>query len=75
MISERFDPGPQFDLGRPCAARLAQNVEISLRNCIRIEKRIWLVIRFDATRRADAAIDHEMSDMDALRLQFAREAL
>ena len=52
-----------------------QDVEISLRNRLRIEKRIRFIVRFGSSRRTDAAIDHEMGDVDALRLQFARKAL
>src|SRR3954447_11695143 len=73
--SKLLHPGPQLQLPAPGAARLLQHVPVALRDGIGIEHRIRLLRRFRARYAPDAAIDHEMRDMDALRRQFARHAL
>src|SRR4051794_37439338 len=65
--SEALDPGTQLDFPSPRAARLAQNVDVGLRNGIRIEHGV----RLRGVRRTrgapDHAVDDEVGDMNALR--------
>src|SRR6476620_823071 len=73
--SEFLDPGSQFHFPRPRAARLLQYAPITQGNRIGIEHRVRPVGRLGANRTANAAVDDEMRDMNALRRQFARHAL
>src|SRR5580704_11322412 len=68
-------PRPQFQFPGPGAARLLQHVPVALRDGVGIEHGSGPVGGLDTRGAADAAVDHEMRDMDALRRQFARHAL
>src|SRR4029078_7795437 len=70
-----LDPRPQFQLPGPGAARLLQHVPVARGNGVGVEHRVRPVGGFSARRTADAAVDDEMRDMNALRRQFARHAL
>src|SRR5260370_37112032 len=65
--SKLLHPWPQFQLPGPGAERLLQHVPVAQRNRVGIEHRIRPVGRFGADRAADAAIDHEVRDVNALR--------
>src|SRR5207248_3895571 len=73
--SECLDPGPQFDLQGPGAARLAQGLEIGLGDPVGIERAVRPVVRIGPPRAAHPAIDDEMGDMDALWPKLPRGAL
>ncbi len=75
LALELLHPRPQFHLPGPGAARLAQYVPVTQGNRIGVEHRVRPVGRLSARRAADAAVDDEVRDMDALRRQFARHAL
>src|ERR1700681_4526705 len=75
LLSELLDPRPQFQFPGPGATRLLQHVPVAQRNGVGIEHRIRPLGRLGARRAADAAIDHEMRDVNALRRQLARHAL
>src|SRR5439155_9237784 len=75
IASKLLHPGPQLQLPAPGTARLLQNVPIALRDRIGIEHRIRLVRGLGTRRAADAAVDDEMRDMDAVRREFACHAL
>src|SRR5215813_5477980 len=72
---EFFGPRPHFHFPRPSATRLAQHVPIVGGDRIRSEHRVWFVCRLGPPCAANAAVDHEMRDVDALRRQFAGQAL
>ena len=57
------------------AAVLPENVEVCTGDRIGIEYRVGAVARFGSVRASEAAVDHEMRDVDPLRLQLARHAL
>src|SRR4051812_20970210 len=65
--SKSLHPRPQFDLPAPRATRLLQQVQIGLRDRIRIELRIGLCRILRPPRTADAAVYHDMRNVDALR--------
>src|ERR1017187_9158054 len=65
--SELLHPRPQLDLVRPGAARLLEHGEISRGDGVGIEQRIRADSRLDTARAPDAAVDHEMRDVNALR--------
>src|ERR1700722_402043 len=65
--SELLDPRPQLDLPAPRAPRLAQQVHVALRDGGGVEHAVGLVGGLDPPLRADAAVDHHMGDVDALR--------
>ena len=73
--SKTFDPGPEFDLKRPGATRLAQHVNISLRNGVRIERAIRIVRRIRPPRSAYPAIDDEVRHMNAFWPKLPRRTL
>src|ERR1700735_2537400 len=73
--SKLLEPGPQLDLPGPGTAMLPQQIEIALRNGIRIEHGVRLVRRIGPARAQNAAVDDNMGDVDALRLQLPRHAL
>src|SRR5712691_6156124 len=77
MALEILHPGPELDLPGPGAAVLAVDVEIGLRDRLRLEHAVGAapVGARIAARSLDAAIDDEMRDMDVLRRQLARHAL
>src|SRR5712692_5475012 len=75
LISEILDPGPQLDLKRPGAARLAQGFEIGLGDPVGIERAVRPLVRVRPARAAHPAVDDEMGDMDAFRPELARGAL
>src|SRR5262249_60564659 len=72
---EFFGPRPQCHFPRPSATRLAQHVPIVGGDRIRSEHGVWFVWRLGPPCAANAAVDHEMRDVDALRRQFAGHAL
>src|SRR5262245_54590301 len=63
---EFLDPRPHFHFPGPSAARLAQHVPIVGSNRIRIEHRVWFVCWVKPPCAANAAVDHEMRDVDTL---------
>src|SRR5579863_5809064 len=75
--SERLDPGPHLDLKRPGAARLAQNLDVGLRDVVGIEGAVGPIGRVEPPPRlaAHPAVDDEVRDVNAFRPQFARGAL
>src|SRR5689334_5363907 len=75
-VSVFFDPGPELDLGRPSAAMLAMDGEIAGRDRVRFQECVRAaILAARIAGLADAAIDHEMRDMDVLRCELARHAL
>src|ERR1700722_3990407 len=64
---EFLHPGPQFQLPGPGAARLLQHVPVIQGNGVGIEHRIRPVGLLAARRAANAAVDHEMRDVNSLR--------
>jgi DNA-binding MarR family transcriptional regulator len=44
-FSERFDPGPQFDLKGPCVARLAKHFNVGLGDVVGVESAIRPFVR------------------------------
>ena len=74
-LSESLDPGPNFDLKGPGAARLAQHLEIGVGDGIGIERAVRPIRWIGPPRAAHPTIDNEMGDMDALGPQLARRAL
>src|SRR5260221_10677555 len=68
-------PWPQFHFPGPGAARLLQHAPVTQGNGIGIEHRIRPVGWLSARGAANAAVDDEMRDVNALRRQFARHAL
>src|SRR4051812_5750937 len=74
LMSKLLHPWPQLQLPGPGAARLLHYVPVVQRNRIGIEHRVRPVRRLVTNRVADAAVDHEMRDVNALRRQFARHA-
>src|SRR5262249_21945186 len=75
MVLKLLHPWPQFQLPGPGAARLLQHIPVAQGNSIGIEECIRPVGRIWPRGAADAAVDDEMRDVDALRRQFARYAL
>src|ERR1700735_5466385 len=76
LLLEGLDPGPQLDLPGPGAARLTVQLQVSLGDRVRVEEAVrpaligaWISIL------GDAAVDHDVADMDVCGLQFACEAL
>lgn len=72
---EFLDPWPDFELRAPSRTRLLQDMPVICGDGIGIEHRVRLVGGLCTDRTADAAIDHEMRDMDSLRREFAGERL
>src|SRR5580693_5296343 len=75
LVSKLLHPWPQFHLPGPGAARLLQDAPIAFRDRVGIEHGVRAIGWVDAGRAADAAINDEMRDVNALRRQFARHAL
>src|SRR3954453_20995742 len=75
VVLELLDPRPQLHFPGPGAARLLQHIPVTQGNGIGIEHRIRPVGRLATRCAANAAIDNEMRDVDALRSQFACHAL
>src|SRR5215470_16327343 len=73
--SEAFDPRSQLYLQGPGAARLAQDLDVGLRDSVRIKGAVRAVRRIGTPCATHAAVDDEMRDMDAFRPQLARGAL
>src|SRR5229473_366566 len=65
--SKLLHPGPQFHFPGPGAARLLQHVPVTQGNGVGIEHRIRLVGRLGARGAANAAVDDEVRDVNALR--------
>jgi len=57
------------------AARLTDQMQIGVRDGVGIEQAVRLVGRYRPACAADAPVDHDMSDVNALRMQLARHAL
>jgi hypothetical protein len=75
---EFFGPRAQFNVRCPCAAMLAVQLQISLRDCVRVEAAIGTArckTLGAAGRLANAAVNDDLRDMDILRLKLARHAL
>jgi hypothetical protein len=66
IVLEFFDPRSHFHFRRPSAAWLAQYVPIVGGNRIRIEHGVWFVCWLRPPCAANAAVDHEMRDVDTL---------
>src|SRR5215831_9226252 len=73
--SELLHPRPQLDLPRPGAAGLMDQVHVALGDGVRVEQAVGMVCGLGAARTLDAAVDHDVSDVDALRRKLARHAL
>src|SRR5262249_18336530 len=73
--SELLHPRPQLDLPRPGAAGLMDEVHVAAGDGVGIEQAVWIVRGLGAARALDAAVDHDVSDVDALRRELARHAL
>src|SRR5580704_19411644 len=73
---KRLNPRPQLDLPGPGAARLAVQRQIGLGDRVGVEQPVGAALVGAGIRLfGDAAVDHDMADMDVLRLQFAGKAL
>src|ERR1700732_2448202 len=72
--SEGLDPRPDLDLPGPRVTRLADEVEIALRDRIRIKRGVASV-GIGPARRPNAPVDDDMADVNALRMQLARHGL
>src|SRR5258705_13187061 len=70
-----FHPRPHLDFPRPGAARLVDEVQERGGDRVGIEQARGLVRGLSPPLAPDAAVDHDMPDVDALRLQLARHAL
>jgi len=70
---ELLGRGSQIDLLAPCARILRMKVPVALRDRRRNEERLGVTIRKHRphARCVDAAIDHDVGDMNALRAQLA----
>src|SRR5258706_10362437 len=73
--SKPLYPGPHFNLERPRAAVLPQDIDVGLRDGIRVQHAVGLIAVLRALRRSYAAVDDEMRDVNALGSQFPRRAL
>src|SRR5262249_6501953 len=73
--SELLHPRPQFDLPGPGAAGLMDEVHVALGDGVGIERAVGSVGGVGAVRAPDAAVDHDVSHVDALRRKLARHAL
>src|SRR3954464_7184638 len=74
-LSKLLHPGPKFYFGGPGATRLMDDVQIAGGDGIGVEQARGLVAGFRSARPFDAAVDHHVRDVNALRRQFARHAL
>src|SRR5207253_5339928 len=71
-----LDPGAQLDFPGPGAAVLAIEMEIAVGDRLGIEHRIGPALGEPGIAgAADPAVDHDVADMDVLRLQLPRQAL
>src|SRR5436309_12150584 len=74
--SELLHPRPEVDFKSPRRAMLAIDVHVGLCNGIRIQHAVLATgCRAGIACLADAAVDHEMCDVDVLWAELAREAL
>src|SRR5438128_1161620 len=73
--SEFLHPGPQLDLPRPGAAGLMDEMHVAAGDRVGIERAVRTVARVRPVRAPDAAVDHDMRHMNALRRKLARHAL
>src|SRR4051794_28432430 len=75
-ISEPLEPWPHLELPRPRAAVLAIDVQVVLRDLVGEEHAVVAALACPrVVRRADAAVDDEVRDMDVFRRELARHAL
>src|SRR5229473_148977 len=72
---ELLHPRPDLDFPAPGAAVLLERRPIGLGDGVGIEQAVGVVVRHRPRRTPDAAIDHEMRDMDALGRELARHRL
>src|SRR4051794_39204291 len=77
VLSEFLDPGPELDLRAPPTAVLAKDVKVGFRNLIRQQHAVVTAFGHPGVVVALAygAVDDEMGNVNALRMQLAREAL
>src|SRR6185295_9475964 len=74
--SEFLEPGPELELPGPGAAMLPVDIQVALRDLVGQQHAVIAAIRGPRVlSRPDAAVDHEMRDVDVLRRQLARHAL
>src|SRR6476646_8681019 len=72
---ELLHPRPQLDFPGPRAAGLMDEMEVGLRDGLGIEHAVRLVGYLHPARAPDAAVDHDMGDVNALGRKLARHAL
>src|SRR5579863_4708846 len=73
--SKPLDPRAHLYFPRPGATVLLQQAEVSLSDGVRVERTVRPVGRIGSPRAANAAVDHDVGNMDALRRKLARQAL
>jgi hypothetical protein len=61
--SERFDPGPQFDLKGPCIARLAKHFNVGLGDAVGVESAIRPFVRVRTSRATHSAVALSSSEV------------
>src|SRR3546814_3430855 len=66
-------PGAQLDLPAPGRAMLARHLVVGFGDGVGVEQRIATIVR--PRGGTNAAVDHEVGDMQALRLKFAGQRL
>src|ERR1700733_9142795 len=75
-VLESLDPRSELDLPGPGAARLAVELEIGLGDRVGGEQPVRpALVGARIGILGDAAVDHNVADMDVFRLQLAGEAL
>src|SRR5262245_49870993 len=67
---ELLHPRPHFDFPAPGTAMLHQGAPVDLGDGVGIEEAVGIVGRIRTLGAANAAVDHEMRDMEALRRQL-----
>src|SRR5581483_4975522 len=72
---EAFCPRTKIDFVRPGVSRLREHVDIGLGDGVGIERAVWLIDRLRPSRGADAAVDVEVRDVNALRAELSCGAL
>ena len=77
FVSEFFDPGPQFDLPRPGRTILAMDVQVVLGDLVGQQHGVLAAFRCAGIARAlkNAAVDHDMGNVNTLGLEFSGQAL
>jgi hypothetical protein len=72
---EVFHPRSKFNFSCPSTSGLAQNVQISQGDRIRVKQAISIISRILAFWRSDCTVDDEMSQMNVFGSQFAGDTL